>query len=136
MLSAPFGGHAMNLAALSAALAAGSEAGADRSRRWIAAFTSGLAYLVLALFSAALVTLVSAAPAGPAGGSCGAGADRHPGGFGVVRAGRWRRTGSPHPSRSWLPPRASAFAGIGAAFWALAAGLLVRWLLKDRGTPD
>lgn len=62
MLSAPFGGHAMNLAALSAALAAGSEAGADRSRRWIAAFTSGLAYLVLALFSAALVTLVSAAP--------------------------------------------------------------------------
>ena len=64
MLSAPFGGHAMNLAALSAALAAGSEAGEDRSRRWVAAFTSGLAYVVLALFSAALVTVVSAAPPG------------------------------------------------------------------------
>lgn len=64
MLSAPFGGHAINLAALSAALAAGNEAGGDRSRRWIAAFTSGLAYLGLALFSAALVTVVSAPPPG------------------------------------------------------------------------
>ncbi|WP_253257370.1 benzoate/H(+) symporter BenE family transporter, partial [Arthrobacter sp. Hiyo1] len=25
-----------------------------------------------------------------------------------------------------------SFAGIGAAFWALAAGILVRWVLKDR----
>ena len=33
---APFGGHAMNLAALSAALAAGDEAG-PRERRWLAA---------------------------------------------------------------------------------------------------
>lgn len=40
--AAPFGGHAINLAALSAALAAGDEAGADRSRRWVAGFTSGL----------------------------------------------------------------------------------------------
>ncbi|WP_281444895.1 benzoate/H(+) symporter BenE family transporter, partial [Paenarthrobacter nicotinovorans] len=45
---APFGGHAINLAALSAALAAGEEAGKDHGRRWIAAFVSGLAYLVLA----------------------------------------------------------------------------------------
>ena len=36
VIGAPFGGHAINLAALSAALAAGDEAGADRSRRWIA----------------------------------------------------------------------------------------------------
>ncbi|BAS12744.1 inner membrane protein YdcO [Arthrobacter sp. Hiyo8] len=63
-LGAPFGGHAINLAALSAALAAGEEAGADRGRRWIAAFTSGLAYLMLAAFSAALVTVVAAARQG------------------------------------------------------------------------
>lgn len=62
--AAPFGAHAVNLAALSAALAAGEEAGPDRHRRWVAGFTSGLAYLVLAAFSAALVTLVTAAPAG------------------------------------------------------------------------
>lgn len=29
-----------------------------------------------------------------------------------------------------------SIAGIGAAFWALAAGLLVRWVLKDRRTQD
>nr|WP_269317322.1 benzoate/H(+) symporter BenE family transporter [Arthrobacter sp. MA-N2] len=34
---APFGGHAITLAALSADLAAGEEAGEDRCRRWIAA---------------------------------------------------------------------------------------------------
>ncbi|HEY1155672.1 MAG TPA: benzoate/H(+) symporter BenE family transporter, partial [Arthrobacter sp.] len=62
--AAPFGGHAINLAALSAALAAGEEAGADRSRRWVAGFTSGLAYLVLAAFSTALVAVVNRAPAG------------------------------------------------------------------------
>jgi benzoate membrane transport protein len=28
-----------------------------------------------------------------------------------------------------------SFAGIGAAFWALAAGLLVRWIFKDRKPP-
>jgi benzoate membrane transport protein len=32
-----FGGHAINLSAIAAALAAGEEAGRDRSRRWIAA---------------------------------------------------------------------------------------------------
>ncbi len=64
MVGAPFGGHAINLAALSAALAAGEEAGKDHSRRWIAAFVSGLAYLVLAALSAALVTLSCRGPVG------------------------------------------------------------------------
>lgn len=62
-LSAPFGGYAINLAALSAALAAGEEAG-PKERRWIAAVTAGFGYLLLAGFTGLLVALASAAPTG------------------------------------------------------------------------
>ncbi|MGK3957458.1 benzoate/H(+) symporter BenE family transporter [Arthrobacter sp. R4] len=132
MLSAPFGGHAMNLAALSAALAAGKEAGEDRSRRWIAAFTSGLAYVVLALFSAALVTVVSAAPPGLLEAVAGLAL------IGTLAASVSSALAVPEEriaaSVTFLVAASGlSFAGIGAAFWALAAGLLVRSLLKNRG---
>lgn len=64
VLGAPAGGHAINLAAISAALAAGSEAGEDRSKRWIASVTAGSALVGLGIASAAFGTLVSLAPAG------------------------------------------------------------------------
>jgi benzoate membrane transport protein len=35
--AAPFGGHALNLAAISAALTAGPDGGRDPERRWVAA---------------------------------------------------------------------------------------------------
>lgn len=47
-LGAPFGGHAINLAAISAALAAGPDAGKDTSRRWLAGVSTGVVYLLLA----------------------------------------------------------------------------------------
>ncbi|MEP9415187.1 benzoate/H(+) symporter BenE family transporter [Gordonia sp. VNQ95] len=64
VIGAPLGGHAINLAALSAALAAGEEAGADRSRRWIAGVSAGISYLVLAGLSGVLVTITAIAPQG------------------------------------------------------------------------
>lgn len=128
-LSASFGGHAINLAALSAALAAGEEAGHDRSRRWVAGFTSGLAYLVLAAFSAALVTLVSAAPAGMLEAVAGLAL------LGTLAAAVSAALADPEdriaPSITFLAAASGlAFLGIGSAFWALAAGLLVRAVLK------
>lgn len=64
VLGSVAGGHAINLAAISAALSAAPSAHPDPRRRWIAAFTAGCSYLVLALASGALVTLVAAAPKG------------------------------------------------------------------------
>jgi benzoate membrane transport protein len=61
-IGAPFGAHAVNLAAITAALVAGPEAGPDRQRRWLAAVSSGVAYLLLALVSGAATVLVAAAP--------------------------------------------------------------------------
>ncbi|WP_411376239.1 benzoate/H(+) symporter BenE family transporter [Arthrobacter sp. MPF02] len=135
-LGAGFGGHAINLGALSAALAAGEEAGGDRSRRWVAGFTSGLAYLVLAAFSAALVTLVNAAPAGMLEAVAGLAL------LGTLAGAVSAALADPEdriaPSVTFLMAASGlAFAGIGSAFWALLAGLGVRWLLlpgRGRGT--
>ena len=128
---APFGGHAINLAALSAALAAGEEAGGDRSRRWIAGFTSGLAYLVLAAFSAALVSVVSKAPAGMLEAVAGLAL------LGTLASAVAAALADPDdriaPAVTFLMAASGlAFAGIGSAFWALLAGLLVRLALRPR----
>jgi benzoate membrane transport protein len=133
VLSAPFGAHAINLAALSAALAAGEEAGPDRSRRWVAGFTSGIAYLVLAAFSAALVTLATAAPPGMLEAVAGLAL------LGTLAGSVSAALSDPGdrmaPAVTFLMAASGlAFFGIGSAFWALAAGLLVRRLLRPRGT--
>ncbi|GGI84165.1 benzoate/H(+) symporter BenE family transporter [Pseudarthrobacter scleromae] len=129
--AAPFGAHAVNLAALSAALAAGEEAGPDRSRRWVAGFTSGLAYLVLAAFSAALVTLVTAAPAGMLEAVAGLALLGTL--AGAVSAALADAEDRIAPAVTFLMAASGlAFAGIGSAFWALAAGLAVRLVLRPR----
>ncbi|WP_269859092.1 benzoate/H(+) symporter BenE family transporter [Streptomyces sp. RPT161] len=61
-LCAPFGGYALNLAAISAALAAGPDAGPDPKRRWIAATTAGATYLGLGLTAGLSAALLTAAP--------------------------------------------------------------------------
>lgn len=129
---APFGGHAINLAALSAALAAGEEAGKDHGRRWIAAFVSGLAYLVLAAASAALVTVVAAAPPGLLEAVAGLAL------LGTLAASissalAVAEERIPACITFLLAASGIAFAGVGAAFWALAGGIVIRWVLKDRG---
>lgn len=129
--AAPFGAHAINLAALSAALAAGEEAGLDRHRRWVAGFTSGLAYLVLAAFSAALVTLVTAAPAGMLEAVAGLALLGTL--AGAVSAALADAEDRIAPAATFLMAASGlAFAGIGSAFWALAAGLAVRLVLRPR----
>jgi benzoate membrane transport protein len=133
-LAAPFGAHAINLAALSAALAAGEEAGPDRSRRWIAGFTSGLAYLVLAAFSTALVSLVAAAPAGMLEAVAGLAL------LGTLASSVSAALADPEdriaPAVTFLMAASGlAFAGVGSAFWALAAGLAVRAVLNPRRPP-
>ncbi|MFI6899640.1 benzoate/H(+) symporter BenE family transporter [Nonomuraea sp. NPDC050394] len=56
------GGHAINLAAISAALAAGPDAHEDPARRWVASLTSGISMVVLGLGSGLAVALVLLAP--------------------------------------------------------------------------
>lgn len=132
-LAAPLGGHAVNLAALSAALAAGEEAGADRDRRWIAAVTAGVTYLVLAALSGALVAVTSAAPAGLVEAVAGLALL---GAFGAAALTALQDAAGRTSALVTLLVAAAGVtvAGIGGAFWALVAGLVVRAVL-ERPTP-
>jgi benzoate membrane transport protein len=61
-VGALFGGHVINLAAITAALMASPEAHPDRGTRWIASFTAGIAYLGLGLGAGVATALVAASP--------------------------------------------------------------------------
>lgn len=63
VLLAPFGAHAVNLAAITAAICTGDEAHPDRKQRWRAGLAYAGCYGLLALFSAPLVALFMSLPA-------------------------------------------------------------------------
>ncbi|WP_435593511.1 benzoate/H(+) symporter BenE family transporter [Nocardia sp. bgisy118] len=133
ILGAPAGGHAINLAAISAALSAAPAAHPDPKRRWIAACTAGVAYVLLALGSAALVTLVAAAPEGTLETVAGLAllATLATALAGALRAEEHREAGV---ITFLVAASGVGFLGIGAAFWALIGGLIVRWALRTRAT--
>ncbi|GAA1894065.1 benzoate/H(+) symporter BenE family transporter [Paeniglutamicibacter psychrophenolicus] len=129
--AAVFGGHAINLAAISAALAAGDEAGEDRSRRWIAAVSSGGFYIVLGLASAAITALATASPEGLLEAAAGLAL------LGTLGASASSALSDPTSRMSSLVAFLIAgsglsFAGIGGAFWALLAGLALRLLIERK----
>jgi benzoate membrane transport protein len=62
LLAAPFGGIALNLAAMTAAMVAGPDAHPDRDRRWIAGVTGGATLAVLGLLSGVATVLVVVSP--------------------------------------------------------------------------
>ncbi|MBB4229236.1 benzoate/H(+) symporter BenE family transporter [Rhizobium mongolense] len=62
VLCAPFGGHAVNLAAITAAMCAGQDAHADPKRRYWAALISGAGYVVFGLLAGAVTAFVALAP--------------------------------------------------------------------------
>jgi benzoate membrane transport protein len=129
LLGAPAGGHAINLAAISAALAAGPEAGEDRSRRWIASVTAGSVLILLGIASAAFGTLVLLAPPGVMAAVAGLAL------LATLAASLQAAVSNADdriPAVVTFATAASgiAIAGLSAAFLALVAGLLVRFVLR------
>ena len=132
LLGAPAGGHAINLAAISAALAAGPEAGEDRSRRWIASVTAGVVHVGLGVALAAFGALVLLAPAGVLPAVAGLALLAT---FAASLQAALIEPGERIPAVVAFATAASgiAIAGVSAAFWALVAGLVVRALLRPAG---
>ncbi|MBB3963681.1 benzoate/H(+) symporter BenE family transporter [Rhizobium metallidurans] len=62
LLSAPFGGHAVNLAAITAAMCAGPDAHPDPKRRYWAVIVCGVCYLILGPLAGAVTASVALAP--------------------------------------------------------------------------
>jgi benzoate membrane transport protein len=134
-VTATAGGHAVNLAAITASLSAAPDADPDPARRWIASSTAGWSYLVLGLLSAAFTTLASAAPADVIGAVAGLAL------LGTLAASLSGALSAAEGRESAVITFAVAasgltFLGIGAAFWALAAGLLVRMVLTAGRRAD
>jgi benzoate membrane transport protein len=61
-LLAPFGGFALNLSAITAAICMGPEAHTDRNKRYTAAVTCGAMYVVIGIFGAAITGVLTAFP--------------------------------------------------------------------------
>lgn len=63
LLMAPFGSHAFNIAAITAAIATGREAHDDPSKRWVAGVAAGACYPLVGLFGVTLAAVFMAFPA-------------------------------------------------------------------------
>lgn len=129
MIAAPFGGHAINLAALSAALAAGDDAGPDKSRRWLAGVSAGFFYLLLALAAGGLTVLTAVAPAGLIEAVAGLALLAT---FASAALGAFADDDMRIPAALTFVTAAAGvtIGGIGGAFWGLVIGIAANWVMK------
>jgi benzoate membrane transport protein len=130
---APLGGHAVNLAAITAALAAGPEAGPDPARRWIASVVAGAAHVALGLGAGAATALIAMAPALLVEAVAGLAL------LGALASSLATAVGSAaHRDAAVVCLVGSASGvtvlGISAPFWGLVAGLAL-WAASRRATP-
>lgn len=117
------GGHAINLAAISAALAAGPEAGRDRDRRWIAGVACGLVQLAIGPLSGSVTAIAQAAPPGLLTAIAGLALITT---FAVAASQALTTPDEREAAAVTFVVAATGIAplGIGSAFWALVAGLV------------
>lgn len=132
-LGAPAGGHAVNLAAITAALAAGPDAHPDPERRWIASVTAGIGLALLGLGAGAATALVLLSP--PVLVEAVAGLALLAALAGAVAAA----VAEPDAREAavvTLVVTASGVSllGVGGAFWGLVAGWLMLLLFRRRRT--
>ena len=119
------GGHAINLAAISAALVAAPPADPDPDTRWTAAVSAGWFFLVLALVSGALAALISVASPEVFGSVAGlALLGTLASSLAAALSGEQDREAA--AITFVVAASATTFLGVGSAFWALFAGLAVR----------
>jgi len=127
---APFGGQAINYAAITAAICAGPDADPNPDRRWVAAFTAGILYVLLGFAATFATVLIGASP--PLLIQAVAGLALL-GALGNALLGAMREAADRDAAIVTFVVAASglSFFGIGAAFWGLVAGgaamLLSRW---------
>ncbi|MCS3843251.1 benzoate/H(+) symporter BenE family transporter [Microbacterium sp. AK031] len=132
-IGAPAGAHGINLAAISAALAASPEADPDPKRRWVAGLSTGVSYIVLGGFAAAFSALVVLAPAAVIPAVAGL-ALFAAFGSAVQQAVAEPSERMPAVVTFLIAASGISLAGISAAFWALIAGLLVHLILTRATT--
>ncbi|MFO1296773.1 MAG: benzoate/H(+) symporter BenE family transporter [Rubrivivax sp.] len=133
LVLAPFGGYALNLAAITAAICMGREAHEDPARRWWAAAMAGAFYIALGLAGGAVVGLIAAFPKALVLAVAGLALL---GTIGSALAAAMKDDASREAALVTFLVTASGLtlASVGAAFWGLVAGVLAlvvqRWRLR------
>jgi len=132
LVLAPFGGFALNLAAITAAICMGPEAHEDPRRRYVAAIAAGGFYMVVGLFGATVVGLFAAFPpeliAAVAGLALFATI-----GNGLATALRDENQREPALVTFLVTASGVTLSGVGSAFWGLVAGV-VTLLIQRAGS--
>lgn len=131
MISAPFGGFAFNHAAITAALNANEHAHPDRKKRYLASVFGGVFYVAIAVIAVPFIGFVLSLPPTLILAMAGIAL------FATITSAITSATEDADlrlPAVVTFLVGASGFsvAGIGAAFWALATGVLVWQMLKKR----
>lgn len=131
LLLAPFGGYAFNLAAITAAICAGTEADEDPKTRYLASATAGVLYCGVGLGGATVISLFLIAPAALVATIAGLALLST---IGNSLSHALSDTNNREAALITFMTTVSgiSFFGIGAAFWALVIGLIVNQLLAKR----
>ncbi|KZK78262.1 Inner membrane protein YdcO [Pseudovibrio sp. W64] len=137
VLSAPFGGHGISLAAITAAICANEDAHKDPAKRYWAAVIAGVVYIIFGIFSAGFVGVVELAPRILIGGVAGLALI---GTLTVSVQSMLKDAPSREPAILTFLITASglSFFGIGAAFWGLLVGMGLKFWMdwKQKGSPS
>ncbi len=122
---APFGAYALNLAAITAAICMGREAHEDARRRYVAAVAAGGFYVLLGLFGATVGALLAAFPRELVVAIAGL-ALVGTIGNGLAIAAKDEAEREAAIVTFLVTASGLTLWGVGAAFWGLVAGLVVR----------
>jgi benzoate membrane transport protein len=131
LLLAPFGGYALNLAAITAAICMGREAHEDPSRRWLASAFAGAFYIAVGLLGGAVVALLAAFPKALVLAVAGLALL---GTIGNGLAAALKDDTEREPALVCFLVTASGLsvAGVGSAFWGVVSGALAYGVLRRR----
>ena len=136
-LLAPFGGFAINLAAITAAISMGAEAHEDPDKRYVAGVAVGVFYMVIGLFGGTVGAIFAALPSELISAIAGI-ALLNTIGKGLVTALTNETEREPALITFLVTASGMTLLGIGSAFWGLIAGVFATAIarLLNRHKPQ
>lgn len=131
LITAPFGSHAFNVAAITAAICTGKDAHEDSAKRYIAGIACGIFYCIVGVFGVTLATLFLILPATFIATLAGLAL------LGTIGSSLANALADPDGRETALITFLATAAnvtllGVGGAFWGLVAGLGAHFLINGQ----
>lgn len=131
ILIAPFGGYAINLAAITAAICMSEDADKDPNKRYWASIAGGIFYILMAIGAATLVGLVASLPQALILALAGIAL------FTTIASSLQQALSDSYYTEAAIitflvTASDLSFYSIGSAFWGILAGALTLWLIPRR----